>query len=227
MTTSRPLQQSDLPLTESDRTFSAEDFPVRTSALLAKAQDSQANAQGYGENTPVLLAKYDPASQSWKTSQLCLDGDLAEFSETCPRSGMMQSGTAYQLPTLALLTDATDSGLWRTPTAHDWKNTGHCSQTYLSDQVRPHQVKNPRKAMWPTPNANDNRDRGNLSSPCVQRRARIGKQLMLSQVVSDKSGALNPTWVEWLMGFPLEWTALNPSETQSFRKSPKSSGKQS
>ena len=26
-------------------------------------------------------------------------------------------------------------------------------------------------------------------------------------------GALNPTWVEWLMGFPLGWTDLEPSET--------------
>jgi len=22
------------------------------------------------------------------------------------------------------------------------------------------------------------------------------------------SGSLNPTWVEWLMGFPIEWTEL-------------------
>ena len=26
-------------------------------------------------------------------------------------------------------------------------------------------------------------------------------------------GQLNPTWVEWLMGFPLGWTDLNASET--------------
>ena len=25
-------------------------------------------------------------------------------------------------------------------------------------------------------------------------------------------GQLNPTWVEWLMGFPLGWTDLNASE---------------
>jgi hypothetical protein len=50
---------------------------------------------------------------------------------------------------------------------------------------------------------------------------------MLSQSVSDVSGALNPTWVEWLMGFPLGWTALNASETPSSRKSRKSSGGQS
>ena len=26
-------------------------------------------------------------------------------------------------------------------------------------------------------------------------------------------GQLNPTWVEWLMGFPLGWTDLSASET--------------
>lgn len=26
-------------------------------------------------------------------------------------------------------------------------------------------------------------------------------------------GQLNPTWVEWLMGFPIGWTELNASET--------------
>ena len=28
------------------------------------------------------------------------------------------------------------------------------------------------------------------------------------------SGKLNPTWVEWLMGFPLGWTDLDASETR-------------
>jgi hypothetical protein len=65
--------------------------------------------------------------------------------------------------------------------------------------------------MWPTPNASDHRDRGNMGSPSIQRRASIGKQLGLSMVVSDQSGALNPTWVEWLMGFPLGWTDLKGS----------------
>jgi DNA (cytosine-5)-methyltransferase 1 len=39
-------------------------------------------------------------------------------------------------------------------------------------------------------------------------------------------GSLNPTWVEWLMGFPLEWTACEAWETRSSRKSRKSSGEQ-
>jgi DNA (cytosine-5)-methyltransferase 1 len=78
---------------------------------------------------------------------------------------------------------------------------------------------NSRKALrkkmekFPTPQASDNRDRGNMSNPSIQRRAAIGKQIMLSQSVHPTSGKLNPTWVEWLMGWPLEWTDLNPLVT--------------
>jgi hypothetical protein len=48
-----------------------------------------------------------------------------------------------------------------------------------------------------------------LGMPSIQRRKDKGKQLNLSMVVSDQSGALNPTWVEWLMGFPEGHTDLN------------------
>lgn len=36
-----------------------------------------------------------------------------------------------------------------------------------------------------------------------------------SVMKSGSGGQLNPTWVEWLMGFPLGWTALEASETRS------------
>jgi hypothetical protein len=64
------------------------------------------------------------------------------------------------------------------------------------------------RTMWPTPSAGDDRDRGNLSTPAIKRRVEKGKQLNLSMVVSEESGALNPEWVEWLMGFPAGWTSL-------------------
>jgi hypothetical protein len=31
-------------------------------------------------------------------------------------------------------------------------------------------------------------------------------------------GLLNPNWVEWLMGWPIGWTALEPLETDKFRQ---------
>ena len=65
------------------------------------------------------------------------------------------------------------------------------------------------KKKFPTPQASDHRDRGNMSNAVVQRRIAIGKQISLSQSVSLTSGQLNPMWVEWLMGFPRDWTNLS------------------
>ena len=72
--------------------------------------------------------------------------------------------------------------------------------------------------LWPTPNASDHRDRGHVGMPSIQRRIEKGKQLNLSMVVSEKSGALNPVWVEWLMGWPLGWTDLKPLEMDKFQR---------
>jgi DNA (cytosine-5)-methyltransferase 1 len=47
--------------------------------------------------------------------------------------------------------------------------------------------------------------------------AREGETDQLSQSVSDISGALNPLWVEWLMGWPLGWTDLKPLEMDKFQ----------
>ena len=72
-------------------------------------------------------------------------------------------------------------------------------------------TKEKESGLWPTPNASDNRDRGNLSDPAVQRRIAMGKQVGLTMAVKDQKGggSLNPTWVEWLMGYPSGWTDLN------------------
>ena len=71
---------------------------------------------------------------------------------------------------------------------------------------------------WPTPSASDNRDRGNIGSPAILRRKEKGKQIMLSQSVSTESGALNPDWVEWLMGWPIGWTGLKPLGMARFQR---------
>jgi hypothetical protein len=63
--------------------------------------------------------------------------------------------------------------------------------------------------MWPTPNASD----GNKGQTCLP----VKGQIHLGGAVG---GQLNPTWVEWLMGFPLGWTDCGVSATPSCRKSP-------
>ena len=55
-------------------------------------------------------------------------------------------------------------------------------------------------------------------------REAIRKKDLASDSPPPRAGALNPTWVEWLMGFPIGWTALRPSETPSSHKSRSGSG---
>jgi hypothetical protein len=111
---------------------SAAASPARTSAWQARAQASTASAPASGPSTPELLAKFDPATSSWRTSQLCLDGALSEFSETWPRSGLMRNGTAYRLPPLVPLTAGTECGSWPTPTVDDSSNVTQQSGVYRS-----------------------------------------------------------------------------------------------
>ena len=285
---------------------SAGDSPARTSASPGRAQASKANAAAYGQSTPELLAKFDLDTSSWRTSQLCLDGGLTEFSETWPRSGLMRNGIAYQLPPLVRLTGETDSGLWHTPRAIYGEHSGMKSLTHLTGQalmwptpdtinrksakamtastnngrrsgggqssppgleqavemslgIIPKELETidqlpPKtRAMWPTPRAMDGQKGSRNLTPGGVRHVESGRgnlaehvQMFPTPTARDYrppgrsqfertgskageclpqqiGGALNPTWVEWLMGFPLGWTALEPSATQSFRRSRKSS----
>jgi len=57
------------------------------------------------------LAKYDPASRSWKTAQLSLFGGLSEFSEIWPCWGMVLCMEFFPLPMLAHDTSVRGYGL--------------------------------------------------------------------------------------------------------------------
>jgi hypothetical protein len=188
------------PQMELELTSSVEASPARTYQRREGSRPWRASAAAYGRNTPVLLANYDRNSSSWRTSQHCLVEGLQTYSETWPRSGMMRSGTAYQLPPLVRLTDETAFGLWPTPVTDatmtalgrsDTKGMHSLSLSHCANRGY-----GPRgETMWPTPTVADSKNVGNNGS----------SQFNLHKTVN---GPLNPTWVEWLMGFPLGWTDL-------------------
>ena len=61
--------------------------------------------------------------------------------------------------------------------------------------------------MWPTPSANEDA----AGQPGTKMQKMLGNH---PEVRGEGIGTLNPTWVEWLMGFPTGYTVLKPSETQ-------------
>jgi hypothetical protein len=169
-------------------------------------------ARGFTEKSCVLLGQLDPDSYSWKMSPLLKATVLNKLSKTWPSWGMTQGGFAYEHPMSGHRITETGGSRYAVPTpqARDWKGSSGRSLKGQEYDL-PTFVK-----MWPTPNASC-RDRGNMSMPSIQRRAAIGKQLNLSMVVHPTSGQLNPTWVEWLMGWPIGYTASKQSETVKSR----------
>lgn len=102
-----------------------------------------------------------------------------------------------RIATLTLEGKIPDQRMWPAPQAQNFKTRGNerSNEMGLLGAVK----------MWPTPSSHDNRDRGNLRMPAIKRRMEKGKQLMLSMVVSEENGSLNPQWVCWLMGFPMSF----------------------
>ena len=203
------------PLTESRGeellTLYLEGFRARTSASQDAETASTVSAAECGNTWRGWLAKYDPVTSSWKTAQCSFIEDLNESSVTLPRSGMTRDGLLWEHPTLERPTSATGSGLWRTPQAQDGMRgvykTKESMDAHLS-KGRQLGLANQgaHRHLWPTPTAHNAKEGGfpsehNRNTPTLSAQA---------------GGSLNPTWVEWLMGWPLGWTDLNPLETGKF-----------
>ena len=208
-------------------------FPAKTSVPPAKAQELMVSGPECGERWHGLLARFDPNSHLWRTVQCSLVEDLNESFQTLPQWGMTVGGELYLLPTLVQTTNENESGLWLTPSTIDIPTRSAESMEKrfdyrkkigrkgvgagcLSEQVEWSGTGPPigyiTKESWPTPTANMHKG----SSAAVIRKDgqdRSWQSLHYAvEQVTDIGGRLNPTWVEWLMGWPLGWTDLKPLE---------------
>lgn len=71
-------------------------FPVRTYQSQEKAGDSTASDPAYGESLPESLAKFDPATCSWRTRQRSLFEDSTECLQTFARWGSLRNGALWE-----------------------------------------------------------------------------------------------------------------------------------
>lgn len=97
-------------------------FHAKTLALQGKEKESRALGQACGLSSLESFARYDLSTSTWKTPQLSLLEDSEEFSETWPRSGVMQNGVCWELQTLQPPMIDTEYGFLQkipTPTTQD------------------------------------------------------------------------------------------------------------
>jgi len=91
-------------------------FHAKTLVPQEKESGLTESVQDSGEKWQGSFAKYDPATHSLRTPQCSLFGDSTEYCVTLPRWGSMRTGECWELPMLEQNIDATESGLWATPT---------------------------------------------------------------------------------------------------------------
>ena len=214
------------------------DSRARTSARPEKAQESTESAAECGGTWRESSVRFSLDSCSWKTHRCLWEEEVPESQVILPRWGMLDAhGVLWERTTPAHLTNGTGSGSWPTPRAC---MTGAATPERLNDKNR-NLEKAVAQTMWPTPCASEARQ-----GLQIRREGKKGTQQSLSTAVifatpqardfrtgqqsrwenpertrnlSDQiGGQLNPTWVEWLMGWPLGWTDCAASATDKFRQ---------
>ena len=201
------------------------DSHVRMSQSQGNAQVSKtAPGQDSGQSLTESFANYDPDTSLWRTSQACLLTGWEEFLETWPTSGTMRNGRCYRRQMSAHRTSGKGSSLWPT----------HRSCSAMAATITPESANKEGRfpsletvvgqRMWPTPSAtprgphtgavagavsNDGMTRVSANGTRWGATLETAVQMCPTPSVKEKTGGqLNPTWVEWLMGFPSGWTDL-------------------
>jgi hypothetical protein len=195
-------------------TSSPEDFPAKSCPLPAAEPESVGSEAACGSSSPELLARFDPASSSWKTRQRSLFEEWATFSGAWPRSGMTRSGNASPQPSLVRITSeivcSLSPGL---PVLVRDCSTAEMQEPFIGavvydndgqvDVETPDGFTDCFPPEWvhriPTPQASDWKSgKGYLH----------GDKKQTPQLRHMIGGAINPESCEWLMGFPIGHSEL-------------------
>ena len=183
---------------------------ARTSRQREPGRVSAASARDSGPKWRGLSVKFNRDSSTWKTHRCLFPEDLPESSVILPRWGMVRDGELWERITSVPLISGTGFGFWQTPVADDANNfPTPTASTYGSNQggaagrtgkVRLSLESMARKGLWPTPTVC-----GNYNKTGASKKSGNG-------LATAVGGPLNPNWVEWLMGWPIGHTALEPLE---------------
>ena len=219
--------------------------PAKTSAQPEKAPESTESAAECGRTWRESFARWDRDTSSWRTPQCSLLEGLDVFSETWPQWGMMRGGECSVQSMPALRTSGTESGLWPTPRAgNPGSRPNGKGGKILAEEVAISEGSRVRgQKLWPTPCATDHKGIGKAGTLrdrldyATERGATKSNTYATPQARDFRSGStdrwddpdrsrnlndqvggqLNPTWVEWLMGWPLGWTDLKPLGMDKFQ----------
>ena len=144
----------------------------------------------YGKRWGGLLARLDQDLSLWRTPQCSLITDSTESLQTFPNWGLMRDGVLWEQTSLAHPIDGNDFGWWPTPTATDFMTGQTNGITYTGKRF-------------------------------VRKSHKTGTEFgaKLTSAYRLMTGKhLPPSFTEWMMGWPRDWTELRPAEMARFQK---------
>ncbi len=181
--------------------LSVEDSPARTLARQTTEEPDWTESEAdCGSSIRESFAFCDHDSSLLKTSQRSLFGGLTEYSAILPRAGLMRSGKLFQCKCWARRQSEKGFSLWPTPQASDAKRMQFSREAHLKQQAR-------------------NKRLGFGTGPA-------GLNVVVHCQI-EFGGVPTANFVEWLMGFPINWTAIEDAETPSAQLLPSGSADES
>ena len=183
---------------------------------LASGLTALSGSAGHWESSVTTAGRSSSALSMWVRHTCASDVGLLPTPTTpygTRNNGARGDGTTYRTAGSPSLDTMARKGLWPTPTCDDANNITRASGDYQSLT----------RAAWPTPTANDAFGAGSRNTPTptaqdAENNASPSQARTTPPLNSVAGGALNPTWVEWLLGYPLGWTDCGPSATRSSRR---------
>lgn len=203
--------EDQLSLFAGDSLVSHSVSPGSNSAQKMTAHSGRKCCESYAKWLPDgSLARMFLESSRWNSTKCYLT-----WKGKATPAGRLYFQLVPSMPTIA----ETESGLWPTPNAGlgergssvnmaikamkgEKRPSGATIQKDLGSMVK----------LYPTPTAHISKE-GAFPSEYNRNTPTLTSVATQEDNKPPQSGSLNPTWVEWLMGFPIGHTDLKPSET--------------
>ena len=200
----RILKPSQHKFLETKLTSSLEDIHVSRFHRQEQGKE-QTTHDTYGLTSENTWKQLDLVELCSKTSKVTYRLDSLQSLATWKKMVTTQRGEYSARVKLAHTTREKESLSWPTVMASDWKNMDTCNQMQLAKAV---------KVNWPTPATRDYKGGQNIETCKAKNRNPMTNNLADAVRATTDSKALNPDWVEKLMGVPFGWTALDGSSNE-------------
>ena len=235
-------------LTSYRRAFRARNFPSQTTCTQARALPELAiKTNGLQPSKPYASLNQNMSFWKMLSDCSAVTAISDKSSETWPRRGMMLDGTVYPVSMSEQATSDAESGSSESSNGDESETSGTCSNvsavknrgvpnvtatgmsvtaseadkpTSTNTETYPVSFKRGQR-VWPTPTVNDSKNtagkeqfnRNSLplnAAVCVDDGGNI--------ILENLGKLMNPNFVEWLMGWPVDWTGLQPLGTDKYQQ---------